>query len=451
MGRKRGAISPIQREVVLKHEGAGCFQVATIPVLCPECGSGDIAPNGTRPRKDGRVEAFICRNSTCAEARGGAPRQFVLTSSRLFAQRLQALLAAIWSDILAGAKATTVARNYGVSDALISVLRDVLEESLPRRGGSIQLVAEPLQDRAVAIDETFFTIGGKTIYVILATGVQSRQVLGVRVSSTRQEADMRAVFDEAERNTAWPIEVVTTDGWSATRAMAANLGRPITVIIHPHKAPYDRAVVRRIQYEAGVREIYDVGVKTDFCVKRARREFYHMKRSPPQAPKRRGRPGRPKGTRARRGRGKPRRAGGRGKQGVLAVFRIGKRGYAKVDPYRKTVVTSKGLPPPVANGLADAIATFGGTRIQNNIAETMNSVLQSLVRLKGCLSQQHIEDRVRGLFTLKNDPSILSRLSCSHVLRGSLLLVNLKVTELVHLHTIGWDIPLPGHPNRGGD
>ena len=63
------------------------------------------------------------------------------------------------------------------------------------------LVKIPQEDTAIAIDETFLKIHGKSYYIILAVGYSTRKVLGIRVSRTRTSEDIRVVFDEAESNT----------------------------------------------------------------------------------------------------------------------------------------------------------------------------------------------------------------------------------------------------------
>ena len=75
--------------------------------------------------------------------------------------------------------------------------------------------------------------------------------------------------------------------------MANNLRRPITLIIHKHKPPHDRAVIRHIEYTPEERVNTDIGVKTDVFERRGNREFCYLPRSeplkpPPPAPK--GRP-----------------------------------------------------------------------------------------------------------------------------------------------------------------
>jgi hypothetical protein len=78
--------------------------------------------------------------------------------------------------------------------------------------------------------------------------------------------------------------------------MAHDLMRPITLIIHKHKKPYDKAVIERIEYDGSDRVITQVGIETDVFERRAKREYKHATiiESTVAAPQ--GRTGRPKGS-----------------------------------------------------------------------------------------------------------------------------------------------------------
>ena len=78
------------------------------------------------------------------------------------------------------------------------------------------LVEVPQPDEAVAVDETFLKIEGKSIFVIIATGYTSHKTLGVKVSATRKEADLEAAFRKDESNVVGTIPAATADEWSAT-------------------------------------------------------------------------------------------------------------------------------------------------------------------------------------------------------------------------------------------
>jgi len=86
---------------------------------------------------------------------------------------------------------------------------------------SLVLMLQP--DTAVAIDETFLKIEGTSIYIIIATGYTSHKTLGIKVSKSRSEDDIREVFDEVDGNTEHDIATITSDALNATQAMAKNV------------------------------------------------------------------------------------------------------------------------------------------------------------------------------------------------------------------------------------
>ena len=68
--------------------------------------------------------------------------------------------------------------------------------------------------------------------------------------------------------------------------------------------------------------------------------------------------------------------------------------------------------------------------IQNNQAENINSVIESLVRLRGPRTIETLEQRLRATVIIRNDPSILDHIEISRQLRGEFLLKNMKVPDL---------------------
>jgi len=154
----------------------------------------------------------------------------------------------------------------------------------------------PQPDKAISIDKTFLEIEGKKVYVIIATGYTSRKVLGLKVSFSRKERDMREVFDEAEANTKHRIITVVSDAWGSTISMVKNLGRNINHVIHKHEKPFDKAVIKRYEYIDTKRKATDIGVKTDITKKRATRQgYYTIKEGPLNSPPSK-KPGRPRGS-----------------------------------------------------------------------------------------------------------------------------------------------------------
>ena len=415
--------------------------IASIVILCPECHSSIISTNGTRKRLNSRVEVFICRNPRCASQTHKTPKQFILTTSHKFKEGVWGTLNNLFKDLmLHGAKNKSVAEKYDISCSQVSALLGELEGAISDSSGLDQLVDVPQPDWAVAVDETFLRIQGRAIYIIIATGYASRKILGIRVSPTRAEADMRAVFDEADANTAQPISAVTSDAWGATKKMVRNIGRDMTLITHRHKVPYDKVVINHYTYTLSHRVTTEIGVKTDVFTRRAVREYRHGTRreslSPP-TPRRRGRP---IGVRNGQGRQRPRSSGRRGPRRFDSVFTNGKRGYLKADPYRGKLVISKCCPTQIASALGTAFELFCGKHIQNNLAENINSVLQSIIRLRGPRSPQSVERRLRALVVVRNSPSILETLAIKRNVRGSFFTKNLKCVELGELSKKGWEI-----------
>ncbi|TXT53209.1 MAG: hypothetical protein BAJALOKI1v1_2600001, partial [Promethearchaeota archaeon] len=64
-GRKKKVLVPIFRDLIIIMKGITDLMLGQIQIKCPLCGSWKVSPNGTRPRKGRRIEAFICRNKKC--------------------------------------------------------------------------------------------------------------------------------------------------------------------------------------------------------------------------------------------------------------------------------------------------------------------------------------------------------------------------------------------------
>ncbi|GAG50575.1 unnamed protein product, partial [marine sediment metagenome] len=209
VGRKKKEFTPIWGDIIIIIEGVVELLLDKIQIRCPLCGSQKISTNGTRPRENTRKEAFICRNENCKNGNYKTPKQFILTTSYEFKKLIFNKLKRLYEDLLKdGAKSKTIAKKYKVSPSQISALRAAFVESLDKLEGLDKLVKIPQPDRAICMDETFLKIEGTPIYIIVATGYKTHKILGLKVSKTRKEKDMREVFDEAEQNTEKPISDV---------------------------------------------------------------------------------------------------------------------------------------------------------------------------------------------------------------------------------------------------
>ena len=293
------------------------------------------------------------------------------------------------------------------------------------------MISQP--DTAVAIDETFLKIEGTSIYVIIATGYTSHKTLGIKVSKTRSEEDIREVFDEADKNTTHDINVVSSDALNATQSMVKNLNREITHVIHPHKKPFKKAIVRHYSYENSERITTTIGIKSNFFKKRSKRQFRYMEARSDLTPKIKKKRGRPKGSKTQKRRKTPRIKKNRGRKGLYTVFEKGAIGYAIIDPYRDKLKIGKRLSRPVAAGLNATLMLFHLMSIQNNLAENINSILRAIIRLRGPKTIESVERRIRATLKIRNHPEILEEVRITRQVRGDFLMNNLKLTECADL------------------
>jgi transposase-like protein len=390
---------------------------------------------GTHERKDTRVETFQCKNPDCEHLKEyKTPKQFVLTTSRRFQELITDKLQKFYEDLMIdGARQKTLAKKYGISEAQVSALRSELEKAIDALNGLDSLVLTPQSDTAIAIDETFLKIEGTAIYVILATGYISRKTLGVKVSKTRSEENIREVFDEADRNTAHRIATLTSDALNATQSMAKNLGREITHVIHPHKKPFKNAIIKHYRYEGNDRITTTIGVNTDFFKKRGKRRFRYLETRTDLTPKVKKKRGRPKGSKKNKNKKLSGPKKKRGRKGLYAVFAKGTIGYATINPYRETVKLKKGLSSTVAAALNETLFVYAVMSIQNNLAENINSFIRVVMRLTGPKTVEFAEQRVRATLKLRNHPELLKELQITRSVRGDFLLNNLKLPECAEL------------------
>ncbi|MFX1257966.1 MAG: hypothetical protein ACFFAN_08910 [Promethearchaeota archaeon] len=406
-----------------------------LKIRCPNCGSWMVGVNGTKKSGKSRVEGFICRNPECLKERRKkgfkSARQFVVTTSLEFQELIRDKLKALYEDLLKdGAKNKTIAKKYNISPSEISALKTEVERTIEKHRKLDSLVKVPQPDRAIAMDETFLKIEGKKVYVIIATGYTTRKVLGIKVSFSRNELVMREVFDEAEKNSTDQIKTVTSDAWGATISMVKNVGRPLNHVIHPHKKPYDKAVIKRYKYTDTKRITTDIGVKTDVSKKRATRQGHYLITEGPLNPPPSKKRGRPKGSKNKNKNMLSKKKKKRGRKGLFKVFDKGKKFYFRVDPYRKTVKLSKNLPASVGAALADILELFALKSIQNNVSENLNSVLHSLLSLRGPKTVESVEKRIRAWALIRNDPTILDEIQIERNVRGTFFIRNVKLIEL---------------------
>ncbi|MHA1235668.1 MAG: hypothetical protein ACTSQL_11355 [Promethearchaeota archaeon] len=435
VGRRKKDYEPLWRPIKAQGESGARFPLGKIQLFCPACGSPKIGPYGTHGRESTRVETFQCKNGKCLHLKNHkVGKQFVLTTSYQFKELIYGKLKALYEDLLKdGAKNKTIAKKYGISESQVSALRDEIESAIDKLNGLDSLVLIPQPDTAVAIDETFLKIEGTSIYIIIATGYTSQKTLGIKVSKSRSEEDIREVFNEAEINTEHNISTISSDALNATQAMAKNLNREITHVIHPHKKPFKKAIIRHYTYENNERITTTIGVKSNFFKKRGKRQFRYMEARTDLTPKIKKKLGRPKGSKTKKRRKKPRTKKKRGRKGLYTVFEKGAIGYATIDPYRDKIKVGKKLSRPVAAGLNATLKLFPLMSIQNNLAENINSILRAIIRLRGPKTIESVERRIRATLKIRNHPEILEEVRITRQVRGDFLMNNLKITEYADL------------------
>ena len=434
-GRKKKVYIPIYRDIIIIMKGVVELVLGRIQIKCPLCGSKMVSTNGTRPRKDKRVEAFICRNSKCKNGDHNTPKQFILTSSYEFKQLIFNKLEKLYEDLLEdGAKSKTIAKKYNVSPSQISALRVAFIEALDKLEGLDNLVKKAQPETTICMDETFLKIEGTPIYIIIATGYKTHKILGLKVSKTRKEQDMREVFEEAEKNTERPISNVISDGWGPTQTMTRNLSRDITHVIHKHKKPYKKVVVRHYFYTNMHRITFELGIKNDIFKKKGKRVFYYTVIKTPLSPPPLKKRGRPKGsTNKSKRKKKSVKKQTPGRKGLFSVFSKGKRGYVAVDPYRKTLKMSNSLDPKIRAILKEVLELFTRKKIQNNVAENSNSMIQLLLKLCGPKTEASVEKKIRAFVIVRNQPELLLKVRIERNIRGSFVIDSLISPELAQL------------------
>jgi hypothetical protein len=184
----------------------------------------------------------------------------------------------------------------------------------------------------------------------------------------------------------------------------------------------------------------DIGVKTDVMKTRATRQgHYLVKREPLNAPTPK-KVGRPKGSKTKKKHKSSNKNKKRGRKGLFKVFDKGKKFFFKVDPYRKTIRVSKHLPATVQATLAEVLELFALKSIQNNVSENLNSVLQSLLRLRGPKTVESVEQRIRAFLIVRNIPELLEEIQIDRNVRGKFFKDNINSVEFSNLVNGVWTV-----------
>lgn len=278
-----------------------------LEISCPECDSTYVVKNGTKTRKSGLIQSFECKNTLCPAFHPHYPRhgkQFTIATSKAMRNLVKNEIQWVYDSLYHhGVRGTQIARHTHMSEGWVSYLRKEFDEMITKGierdkiVDHFSLVSKPTEDEAASIDETFFKIKKITVYVIIVRGYLSRKVLAVNVSLSRKEADMKKAFEEAQQNSQKTLRILTADAWGATELMVRQRNQPMTLIMHRHKKPYDKAVIERIEYnfEKNLRYVTQIGVPTDLFLTRADRIVHYLTKEEPILVPEKKPKGRPKG------------------------------------------------------------------------------------------------------------------------------------------------------------
>ncbi len=322
-------------------------------------------------------------------------------------------------------------------------MRAAFVESLDKSEELDKLVKVPQSDGAICMDETFLKIEGTPIYIIVAAGYKTHKILGLKVSKTGKEKDLREVFDEAEQNTEKPISDVISDGWGATQTMTKNLGREIMHIVYKHKMPYKKVVARHYSYTKTDRITSEIRIKNDAFKKKGKREFYYTVSKTPLNPPPSRKRGRPPGSKNKSKKKKKSVKNKRcGRKRLFKVFYKGQRGYMKGDPYRMIIKFSKNIDPKIVATLKELFGLIFRKTIQNNVAEGSNSVIQSLLKLCGPKTESSVEKKILAFVIIRNKPELLHKIQIERNIRGDFIIKDLISPELGRLMNRGCALEL---------
>ena len=92
-GRKKRSYGGLYRPIYIDTVSQARILVGVIQIMCPVCNSILVGTNGTRERKERRVEAFQCKDPECPWLKNHKyGKQFQVTSSYMFKQEIMVKL-----------------------------------------------------------------------------------------------------------------------------------------------------------------------------------------------------------------------------------------------------------------------------------------------------------------------------------------------------------------------
>jgi len=92
----------------------------------------------------------------------------------------------------------------------------------------------------------------------------------------------------------------------------------------------------------------------------------------------------------------------------------------------------------VSAALAEVLNLFALKSIQNNVSENLNSVLQSLLRLRDPKTVESVERRIRAFLIVRNIPELLDEIQIDRNVRGKFFEDNMNSAEFTNLVNGVW-------------
>ena len=217
-------------------------------ILCPQCQSDQCWKDGF-DRRNYMQQRYRCVK--CSKRFYGHTSYFPLCLRQLLVQYILSLV------ITSGMALKTVAELLQMSSSTISrvvcfsqqTLQSEKKQQLLRKFKQLS----PAQQEVVYLDETFYSIAGKTVYLILLCDAVGR-ILAWELSPTRQSKDILRILQLAEqRYPHWCVLVA--DGAFTYRQAFLMLGSAGLLIHQVHSRPWHDVWLRLFEpHETGCRE-----------------------------------------------------------------------------------------------------------------------------------------------------------------------------------------------------
>ena len=219
-------------------------------ILCPNCKSDSYWRDGL-DRRNHNLQRYRC--SHCFRRFYAHTSYFPLSLRKLLVEQV------LYFVIVCGMTLTLTAELLKISRSTVSRIiclsRQALNFQKERHRELLRKFKQlsPARQEVRYLDETFYKIAGKTVYLILLTDAVGR-ILAWELSQTRQSHDILRVLQSAEEKyPQW--QTLVTDGAFTYRQAFLMLGKAGLLIQQVHSHPWDNVWLRLfIPLETGCQE-----------------------------------------------------------------------------------------------------------------------------------------------------------------------------------------------------